>query len=893
MKRFLLLVTLALGLAGFSELSAQKRKFVHPGITYTRADLDRMKAMVEARREPFYTTYQALLNDRYSQIGDGNYEDITQIKEGKFNGTIGADGRRAHDLALLYHITGNKAYADDAVKRLNRYNRLTNASCRGTAPLDNGKIYMLIEAAELLRDYEGWAPEDQAAFKKMLVYPFYSTTKDANSHKSLDDNQNDVSFYWNIYNFDPGRFGNQGLFAARGLMAMGIYLDNDTIYERGYRYLAGLPSRKDDLSYGTGQPVRGELISESDTKLDYRVSWEPSDEEYFSDELLRYYIYQNGQCQESCRDQGHTMGGIGNYTAIAEMAWNQGDTIYDWLDNRILKGIEFNIRYNLSALESFPDQPEPWEPTGYTKNEEECTFENGKFYQAVSRSKRWEAKAMAYGDRGKVFGTGGWKTQALEHYRVRAGVPAKETLWLQRAYDKMMRDYGLENWGVAPNWYYEWAGWGTLTKQRTDWMAGDAGTWQNGVRQSGIPIVPCKIKAVDYDYYAGNGESHTYHNEGEDRNGIYRPDGTVEIAEENGDYYVTEMKAGEWMSYTLVFPAPENNTKAGLVESYKVYATYRTTGKGAALYCAVDDGEKVGGSLKESSGWTEVLLGTVSVKCGAAVLRLYMNGKDDVLQLKNLRIDPVEQTKTVAVDLNTDVRSVKVYDASGKDVTENYEAAVKAASDGLIEQPVNLKNQLFMVYDFGEEGLDIASVVLYNNGRVQDTREQVKVCGPTAEGPYLEDWNLNDAEDIMRTNGTVYGEVTVTDNSWVTEGGVPGHYAVGAVGNYRYLALYNWSAACNVSEIDVFHTVTYPYDGIKYVTEDLQRLRWSSPSKGVLSVSTDNGCDCTLYTLTGFPVKNMILNSYETEILRLRSGFYILSVAYSCGSVECHKIMVK
>ena len=49
--------------------------------------------------------------------------------------------------------------------------------------------------------------------------------------------------------FDPGRFGNQGLFAARGLMAMGIYLDNDTMYDRGYRYLACLPGRKDDLPY--------------------------------------------------------------------------------------------------------------------------------------------------------------------------------------------------------------------------------------------------------------------------------------------------------------------------------------------------------------------------------------------------------------------------------------------------------------------------------------------------------------------------------------------------------------------------------------------------------------------------------------------------------------------
>ena len=131
---------LALGLLASVQLSAQKRQFVHPGITYTQADLDRMKAMVEARQEPFYTTYQALLKDSYSQPGNGNYEDITQIKEGRFNATIGSDGRRAHDMALLYHITGNKAYADDAVKRLNRYNHLTNAiMCREYDSVDTTK----------------------------------------------------------------------------------------------------------------------------------------------------------------------------------------------------------------------------------------------------------------------------------------------------------------------------------------------------------------------------------------------------------------------------------------------------------------------------------------------------------------------------------------------------------------------------------------------------------------------------------------------------------------------------------------------------------------------------------------------------------------------------------
>lgn len=897
---------LALGMLAFLQVQAQKRAFVHPGITYTQADLDRMKAMVEARQEPFYTTFQNMLKDRYSQVGDGNYADITQIQEGKFNGTIGADGRRAHDMALLYHITGNTAYADDAVKRLNRYNKLVNASCRGTSPLDNGKIYMLIEAAELLRDYEGWLPEDQEAFKKMLVYPFYSTKVSAESHKSLDDDKNGVSFYWNIYKFDPGRFGNQGLFAARGLMAMGIYLDNDTIYDRGYRYLACLPGRKDDFPYQAGPPVQGDLISEDEFKKDYKVTWPSSGEEYHSDEALRYYIYRNGQCQESCRDQGHTMGGIGNYTAIAEMAWNQGDSLYGWLDNRILKGIEFNIRYNLSGIMSFDDQPQPWEPAAYMTDEDECSFENGKFYQAMSRSKRWEAKSMASADRGKVFGPGGWKTQALEHYRVRAGVPAGDYVWLQRAYDKMMVDYGCENWGVAPNWYYEWAGWGTLTKKRTDWMAGDAGTWIDGRRVSGLSEVPCRIKAADFDFYTGDGEMHTYHNVGTERSAVYRTDGAVEIGQEGENVYVKNMEHGEWMSYTLVFPAP-NNMEVNTEKRYNVYATYRSSSGGTKLFVSVDGSKKQGKELQVSTGWTEKLLGTVTVRCGAAVLRVYMQGKSNVLELKELRIAPLEKSELKPLDIKKEAVAVKVYDANGNDRTNESEEAVIAASDGLKDVSVKLKHQYFLVYDFGENGVEINKLSCYNDGITQDTREQMKVLGRTADGPFDGEWNQSEAKDVLRTNGNIYDGVPVLENAWLTDGGKEGSYTVGPVGKYRYLAVYNWSATCNISELEIWSHVNVVLE-----EEDKEAsAEWeddeaadiyepvmcpyihvsSHPSAHYVCIQTSVPAKYSILKTDGRVVENGHVRAGTPFRQNLPAGLYLVSMEIR-GKVYVYKVMV-
>lgn len=779
-----------------------QRQFVHPGISYTQSDLDRMKAMIEARREPYYSTYLALVSSGYSAPGNATYGEITQIAEGQFNNTIGADGRRAHDLALLYHLTGKEVYAKDAVARLNRYNNLTNASSRGTAPLDNGKIYLLMEAAELLRDYGGWQSADQEAFRAMLTHPFYSTTTTPTGHWSSTDASNDVTFYWNIWNFDPSRYGNQGLFAARGMMAMGIYLDNDTIYDRAYRYLMNLSHRPDDMPYQSGPPVRTTVSSESATQYTYNFYWTDTEPDFHSDETLLYYIYQNGQSQESARDQDHVMAGIGNYTAIGEIAWSQGDTLYNSLGYRILQGIEYNTRYNLSYVQTFPDQSTAWEPAGSSKTEGECTFDNGLFYQAISRSARWEAKAISSTGRGSGLGSSGWRAQALAHYKMRMGLASSQFKWLERSYDHLIANYGVENWGTS-SWFYEWNGWGTLTKQRSSpWMAGDAGKFVNGTRVSGMPKAPCTLSAVDYDYFAGNGEGRTFHNLGTARSTLYRTDGTIEIEQDDSAYAISGMKAGEWMNYSVVFPAGEGNAQQAPVRRYNIYATYKASKSGARLFAAVDDGSKKGKDLAIAGAWTERLLGTFDVVCGAATLRILVRGKDDILKLKNIRIEPIDTPSLQKVKLDS-LATIRVYNTSNEDVSSQYQASIAKSLDGNHGETIGLGSQKYLVFDFGEQGLDIGRLSLYNNGVAQDTREMGTVLGSTAGGVFPSAWDNGQSQTILRTNGTLQGlAVPILENSW-SNAGVIGKYTVGPVGKYRYLAFHNWSTLFNASDIEV------------------------------------------------------------------------------------------
>lgn len=629
MRRKTVILFILSVIAGFIEIaSAQsQRRFVHPGITYTQGDFDRMKAMVEARQEPYYSTFFKLKESSYSSLDAPVVNRGEQIQGGRFNATIGVDGRRAHDLALLWHLTGDEAYARKAVEYLNANSFYINTSSRGTGPLDNGKIYLLIDAAEMMRDYSDWKPEDQQRFKDMLVHPGYSNTEDFSAKYAnyWDDSKNGVTFYWNIYNFDAARFGNQGLFAARSMMAMAIYLDNEIMYDRAYRYLLGMKHREDDLPYPSGPAISSEEpIRISSAMIDYKLEGRKKEiQDYGYDEQLQYYIYPNGQCQESSRDQAHVLAGLHNYVAIAEMAWNQGDSLYSSLNNRLLLGLEWNYRYNLSEIQSYEDQRIPWEPTGVTKDINEVTLDNGKYLQIKSRSGRWESVNISSHGRGDVSGTGGTREMALAHYAVRSGLPVEKYTWLQRYRDYMIEHYGCENWGVAPNWFYEWTGWGTLTKRLTPWMAGEPVIFVDGQRISGIHKLPSCIQAADYDYYclSENPEGHTYHNIGNKRGSDYRPDGAVELLKVDDEYVVTQAEDGEWMNYTVKVP----ETRA-----YTVFVTYKA--KSAPVFSVASDqgrGTKTV-ILPVSEQWKEQKIGELTLTAGACVLRLSIqkSGKD-------------------------------------------------------------------------------------------------------------------------------------------------------------------------------------------------------------------------------------------------------------------------
>ena len=441
---------------------ADARTFRHPGIDCSQADIDRARAMVAGGREPWASAFAALVKCPYSRTFAVVPDYGRKLTPPVCNSTLGHAGRRAHDLALLWKLTDEEMYAIKAIEFLNASSHYETLDPRGSAALDYGKVFLLIEAAELLRDYRNWTKEDRERFSFMLREKFYPVLK----------------------NGDPGRFGNQGLFAWRAVLAMAIFLEDERMYDRVWRYLTAQPHRPDDEPFLSGPPVVKPRPVDATAYMETFkvVKRSESIPDYGYDEQLRHYIYASGQCQESSRDQDHVMAGLFMYVAIAEAFWLHGDDLYGALDSRLLSGLEWNLRYNLSD----------WEPKGFTDDERAATFENGLYYRARHRSGRWRSLSPCPSLRGGIGTAGAPRECAYAHYSVRMGLGEKSTFWLRRSIDVMNgRTGGFETWGKPPSWFYEWSGWGTLVKRRTAWMAGDP--------PNGIHRLPCRINAKDAD----------------------------------------------------------------------------------------------------------------------------------------------------------------------------------------------------------------------------------------------------------------------------------------------------------------------------------------------------------------------------------------------------------
>jgi hypothetical protein len=601
--------------------------FVHPGGLHKRSDLERMRYQVEALVEPWAESFERLRADSrasptYAVRGDASW---TSVERGGSHGSeFESDANAAYLNALMWAVTGDERHAQKCVEIFDTWKNLTSFVPGGTGPLNAGLFaYKLVEAAEIIGStYDAWPATDRAAFAAMLVHPGYS--QEAIPPEVSDTNG---TFYWRIVNGDPGRHGNQDLIAWRAMLVMGVFLDNRVMFDRALRYFKGEPHREDDLPYASGPSPSGAQTADNEYFTTFQYSPQTTTPDYGYNGVLEHYVWENGQCQETSRDQQHAFFGLGIAAGMAELAWNQGDDVWNALDHRLLKGFEFTARYNVSAIATFPDQATPWEPA------------LEELIVRTDRTGRWRSKtANPYFEndfvgvsRGDFPGKRPVFEQPLAHFQVRMGRSPSETLWTERARDVAIAESGPETIGFS----LDHPGFGGLTFRRPPLCAGDpiAG-FSDGMPVFSVPVLPATLRSVHYDHFPVNGEGHTYHDVSPGNSGLeYREDDVDIACGPDGEPVVSDFEPGEWLTFTIHVPAPG---------AYRVEARYAAV-EGRTLAVSVGGVDVTGQvTLPATDGAfvTDVLASEVVLDAGVQALRVHAGGAAGPLMLESLTMGP-------------------------------------------------------------------------------------------------------------------------------------------------------------------------------------------------------------------------------------------------------------
>jgi hypothetical protein len=361
------------------------RSFRHPGLLHTEEDFERMRTKVAAQAEPWISGWQALTSNGRSQLNASPRPLATVVRGGTGQNfaQLYIDVARSYQLALRWKVSGDTNYADRAVSYLNAWSStLTEITGNADRYLAAG-IYgwEFANAAEIMRTYPGWAPADLARFQKMMLEVFYPLS----SRFLREHNGADITNYW----------ANWDQCAIACILAVGVLCDREDLYKEALDY----------YYKGAGNGAGLQAV---------------------------YHVHPGnlGQWQESGRDQGHATLGIGLGVALCEMAWNQGDDLYGYDNNRFLAGAEYVARSNWTDADgALLDMP-------YLNNANKHGVSTG-----VSPA-------------GRPFGRSIWET-VLHHYEGRSGVAAP---YVRRQAEKLRPEWDGGNGDQL--------GFGTLTFAR-------------------------------------------------------------------------------------------------------------------------------------------------------------------------------------------------------------------------------------------------------------------------------------------------------------------------------------------------------------------------------------------------------------------------------------------
>ncbi|WP_369216732.1 alginate lyase family protein [Streptomyces flavofungini] len=295
--------------------------FTHPGVLVGKEQLDRVRAHVEAREQPWRAAYEQMRSSTYA-AGDYTAKPYAVVEcppdDRPGHGCVEErqDALAAYTHALLWNITGERAQAEKAVQIMDAWAEVITRHTGENAGLQTGwAASSWARAAEAVRyTYDGWSDGRLLRFERMLRNAYLPQVRDGSA----------------------GRNGNWDLVMADATMSMAVFLDDHATFEKAVHHFR---TRVPAYFYlaSDGKLPRSPENSGIDTAAELKTYW------------FGQGTYTDGLSQETCRNFKHAGYSLAATAHMAETARHQGVDLYGEVKDRLRAALEFHSAYQLGA----------------------------------------------------------------------------------------------------------------------------------------------------------------------------------------------------------------------------------------------------------------------------------------------------------------------------------------------------------------------------------------------------------------------------------------------------------------------------------------------------------------------------------------------------------------
>jgi hypothetical protein len=293
--------------------------FTHPGVLVSRAQLDFVRAKVNANAQPWRDAYNQMIASQYASLSRTPHPRAIVECGPTSNPNLGCTDERqdaiaAYTLALNWYITRDSRYADKAISIMDAWSATIQDHTNSNAPLQTGwSAASWTRAAELIRyTFSSWPNANRFATMLRDVY----LPKIAGGAATKN--------------------GNWELVMMEATLGVAVFLEDRATYDRA---VARFRTRVPAYVYlpSDGALPKAPPNSGIDTRAEIVSYWQGQD------------TFFEGLTQETCRDFTHTGYGIASIADFAETTRIQGQDLYPEIADRLRTALGFQAKYELAA----------------------------------------------------------------------------------------------------------------------------------------------------------------------------------------------------------------------------------------------------------------------------------------------------------------------------------------------------------------------------------------------------------------------------------------------------------------------------------------------------------------------------------------------------------------